>query len=126
MWHVGSAMRAMLIASLAAGAYIGVVQVGGALTRSPLGVTVFGLTFLLADWFALLTPTLMMDDPGVLLQLGGYAVFANMFALASGGEIPGIGVGWRSLGVPASILLLVGFAVGSHALAVLIARWRDA
>ena len=126
IWHVGSAMRAVLIASLAAGAYIGVVQVGGALIRSPLGVTIFGLTFLLADWFAILTPTLMMDDPGILLQLGSYAVFANMFTLASGGEIPGIGVGWQSLGVPAAILLLVGFGVGSHALAVAIAIWRDA
>jgi ABC-type transport system involved in multi-copper enzyme maturation permease subunit len=125
-WHVGSAMRAVLIASLAAGAYIGVVQVGGALIRSPLGVTIFGLTFLLADWFAILTPTLMMDDPGVLLQLGRYAVFANMFTLASGSEIPGIGVGWQSLGVPAAILLLLGLALGSHALAVAIARWRDA
>jgi hypothetical protein len=103
-----------------------VVQVGGALIRSPLGVTILGLTFLLADWFAILTPTLMMDDPGVLLQLGSYAVFANMFALASEGEIPGISGGWQSLGVPAAILLLVGYAVGSHALAVLIARWRDA
>ena len=126
IWHVGSAMRAVLIASLAAGAYIGVVQVGGALTRSPLGVAIFGLSFLLADWFAILTPTLMMDDPGVLLQLGSYAVFANMFTLASGGEIPGIGVGWQSLGMPAAILLLVGYALGSHALAVLVARWRDA
>jgi hypothetical protein len=126
IWHIGGAMRAVLIASLAAGAYIGVVQVGGALTRSPLGVTIFGLSFLLADWFAILTPTLMMDDPGTLLELGSYAVFANMFALAGGGEIPGIGAGWQSLGVPAAILLLVGYAVGSHALAVLIARWRDA
>jgi hypothetical protein len=49
-----------------------------------------------------------------------------MFTLASGGEIPGIGVGWQSLGVPAAILLLLGLALGSHALAVAIARWRDA
>jgi ABC-type transport system involved in multi-copper enzyme maturation permease subunit len=125
-WHLGSAVLAVLIASLAAGAYVGVVQIGGALTRSPLGAMAFGLGFLLADWFAILTPTLMMDNPGVLLDLGSYAVFANMFAIASRGEIVGVGIEWQSHGAPAAVLLLVGYALGSHALAALIARWRDA
>ena len=125
-WHLGSAVLAVLIASLAAGVYVGVVQIGGALTRSPLGAMAFGLGFLLADWFGILTPTLMMDNPGVLLDLGSYAVFANMFAIASRGEIVGVGIEWQSHGAPAAVLLLAGYALGSHALAVLIARWRDA
>jgi len=125
-WHLGSAVLAVLIASLAAGVYVGVVQIGGALTRSPLGAMAFGLGFLLADWFGILTPALMMDNPGVLLDLGSYAVFANMFAIASRGEIVGVGIEWQSHGAPAAVLLLVGYALGSHALAVLIARWRDA
>jgi len=125
-WHLGSAVLAVLIASLATGVYVGVVQIGGALTRSPLGAMAFGLGFLLADWFGILTPTLMMDNPGVLLDLGRYAVFANMFAIASRGEIIGVGSEWQSHGAPAAVLLLVGYALGSHALAVLIARWRDA
>ena len=125
-WHLGSAILAVLIASLAAGTYVGVVQIGGALTRSPLGAMAFGLAFLLADWFGILTPTLMIDNPGVLLDLGRYAVFANMFAISSRGEIIGVGIEWQSHGAPAAVLLLAGYALGSHALAVLIARWRDA
>jgi hypothetical protein len=49
-----------------------------------------------------------------------------MFAIANQGEIAGVGIRWQSFGVPAAILLLAGYALGSHALAVLIARWRDA
>jgi ABC-type transport system involved in multi-copper enzyme maturation permease subunit len=125
-WQIGSAAQVVLIASLAAGAYVGVVQIGGALTRSPLGATAFGLGFLLADWFAILTPTATVGGPGVLPNLGRYTVVANMFAIANQGEIAGVGIKWQSFGVPAAILLLGGYAVGSHALAVLIARWRDA
>jgi hypothetical protein len=125
-WHLGSAAMSVLIAALAAGVYVGAVQVGGALTRSPLGAMAFGLAFLLADWFAILTPTLMIDDPGLLLDLGRYAAFANMFAIAGSGEIVGVGMEWPSLGAPAALLLLAGYALGSHGLAALIARWRDA
>jgi ABC-type transport system involved in multi-copper enzyme maturation permease subunit len=125
-WHLGSAVLAVLIASLAAGVYVGAVQIGGALTRSPLGAMAFGLGFLLADWFGILTPTLMIDNPGLLLDLGSYTVFANTFALANRGEIVGVGIEWQSLNAPVAFLLLVGYALGSHALAALIARWRDA
>jgi hypothetical protein len=125
-WQLSSAAQVVLIASLAAGVYVGVVQIGGALTRSPLGATAFGLGFLLADWFAILTPPSTTDGPGVAQNLGRYTVVANMFAIASHGEIAGVGIQWQSFGVPTAFLLLVGYAVGSHALAVLIARWRDA
>jgi ABC-type transport system involved in multi-copper enzyme maturation permease subunit len=125
-WQLGSAAQVVLIAFVAAGAYVGVVQIGGALTRSPLGATAFGLGFLLADWFAILTPTVTTDGPGVLQNLGRYTVVANMFAIANQGEIAGVGIKWQSFSVPVALLLLVGYAVGSHALAVLIARWRDA
>ena len=125
VWHLGSAALSLLIATLAAGVYVGAVQVGGALTRSPLGAMVFGLGFLLADWFAILTPTLMIDDPGPLLDLGRLAVFANTFALASQGQIVGVDFEWQAFSAPVALLLLAGYALGSHALAALIARWRD-
>jgi ABC-type transport system involved in multi-copper enzyme maturation permease subunit len=121
---VGQSLALMLV--LATGAYLGAAQAGGALTRSPLGAMVFGLGFLLADWLAILAPTLMIEEPGPLLELGRYAVFANTFGLASQGQIVGVGAEWQSLSTPASVLLLVGFAVGSHLLAALFSRMRDA
>ncbi len=125
-WHVGSAAMSVLIAALATGAYVGAVQIGGALTRSPLGAMAIGLVFLLADWFAILTPTLMLDNPGSLLDLGRLTVFANTFALASQGQIVGVGFEWQAFSAPIALLLLAGYGVGSHALAALIARRRDA
>jgi ABC-type transport system involved in multi-copper enzyme maturation permease subunit len=126
VWHMGSAAMSVLIAALATGAYVGAVQIGGALTRSPLGAMAFGLAFLLADWFGILTPTLMIDNPGLLLDLGRLTVFANTFALASGGQIVGVGFEWRAFGEPVALLLLAGYALGSNVLAALIARRRDA
>jgi len=125
-WPFGSAALSVLVAVLASGVYIGAVQIGGALTQSPLGAMLFGLSFLLLDWLGILTPTLMLDDPGRLLDLGRYVVFANTFVLANGGQIVGIGVEWPHLTPPSALLLLLAYAAGSHALAVLIARWRDA
>jgi ABC-type transport system involved in multi-copper enzyme maturation permease subunit len=125
-WAVGSAALAVAVAVLAAGAYVGAVQIGGALTRSPLGALLFGIGFLVADWFGILTPTLMLDNPGHLLELGRYAVFANTFALANRGQIVGVDFEWPHLGAPVALLLLFAYTAGSHALAVLIARWRDA
>jgi hypothetical protein len=125
-WPIGSAVLAVLVAVLAAGAYVGVVQIGGALTRSPLGAMLFGIGFLVIDWFGILNPTLFMDDPGLLLEVGRYAVFANTFALANRGQIVGVDITWPHLSVPAAFLLLLAYVVGSHALAVLIARRRDA
>ena len=126
VWHFGSAALSVLIAALATGAYVGAVQIGGALTRSPLGAMAFGLAFLLADWFGILTPTLMLDNPGSLLDLGRLTVFANTFALASGGQIVGVDFEWQAFGAPVALLLLAGYALGSHALAAVIARRRDA
>jgi hypothetical protein len=126
IWPIGSAALTVLVAALATGAYVGAAQVGGALTRSPLGAMLFGLLFLVADWMAILTPTLMMDDPGLLLDLGRYAVFANTFALASRGHIVGVDIAWQHLSPPGAILLLLGYIVAGHALATFIANRRDA
>jgi ABC-type transport system involved in multi-copper enzyme maturation permease subunit len=125
-WAFSSAALTVLVTALATGSYIGAAQIGGALFRSPLGAMLAGLLFLVADWFAILAPTLMVDDPGPLLDLGRYAVFANTFALANRGEIVGVGIQWPHLSPAAAFLLLLGYAVGSHALAALVANWRDA
>lgn len=126
IWPVGSAALAVLVATLATGAYVGCAQVGGALTRSPLGATLFGLLFLVVDWMAILTPTLMMENPGFLLELGRYAVFANTFSLASKGHIIGVDFAWQHLNPPGAILLLFGYIVAGHVLAAFIANRRDA
>ena len=125
-WPVSSAALAVLVAMLATGAYVGAAQVGGALIRSPLGAMSFGLGFLMADWLAILAPTLMIQNPSPLLDLGRYGVFANTFSLASRGQIAATGIEWHHLAAPAAILLLLCYAIGSHALAALITRWRDA
>lgn len=125
-WPLYSAVLTVLVAVLSAGAYIGAVQVGGALTQSPFGAMLFGLGFLVADWFGILTPTLMMDDPGLLLDIGRYAVFANTFVLAGGGQIVGVVVEWPHLSPPVAVALLLAYTVASHALAALVANWRDA
>lgn len=122
---VGDAALAVLVAMLATGAYVGAVQVGGAWLRSPLGAILVGIGFLLADWVAILAPGLMLPDPGSLLDLGRYAVFANTFALANRGQIIGVGVEWQHLGLLEAGLLLLGYAVVLHGLAVLIVRVRD-
>jgi ABC-type transport system involved in multi-copper enzyme maturation permease subunit len=125
-WPIGSAALAVLVAMLATGAYVGATQVGGALIRSPLGTMVFGLGFLIADWLAILAPTLMIQNPSPLLDLGRYGVFANAFSLVSRGQIVGVGIEWHHLAMPAAILLLLCYAIGTHALATLIAHRRDA
>jgi hypothetical protein len=125
MLPVGSAVLTVLVAMLATGSYVGASQIGGALIRSPVGAMLFGLGFLLADWVAILAPTLMIDSPG-LLELGRYGVFANTFALANRGEIIGVDFGWRHLGMLEAVLLLLGYAAAMQGLAVLITRMRDA
>jgi ABC-type transport system involved in multi-copper enzyme maturation permease subunit len=125
-WALGNAALAVGVAMLASAVYVGATHVGGALTRSPLGTMVFGLGFLLVDWFGILLPSLMLPEPGLLLDLGRYVVFANTFALATGGRIVGIDAAWPHLSRAGALLLLVGYALTSHALAALIARWRDA
>ncbi len=124
--RLGNAALAVLVAMLAAGAYIGAAQLGGALSQSPLGAMFFGLGFLVADWAAILTPTLMIENLGPLLDLGRYAVFANTFALANRGQITGIDIEWQHLGMVEAALLLLGYTAALQGLAVLIACWRDA
>jgi hypothetical protein len=75
---------------------------------------------------AILTPTLMMEDSGLLLDFGRYAVFANTFALAGKGDIVAIDIAWQHLSPPGAILLLLGYVVTGHALATFIANRRDA
>jgi hypothetical protein len=117
---------AVLVAMLSAGTYVGAVQCGGALSQSPLGALLLGLGFLILDWLAITMPTVMMDKGGLLLALGRLAPSANTLVLANGGEILGVGIQWPHLSVPAAAWLLAGLAAGSHALAVLIAKRRDA
>jgi hypothetical protein len=125
-WAVGSAALAVGVAMLASGVYVGAAQLGGALTRSPLGAMVFGLGLLVFDWFGILLPTLMIEEGGLLMGLAQYAVFANTFALAMGGEIVGIETGWSHLAPAGALLLLATYGLAMHALAALFARWRDA
>jgi len=120
------AVFAALVAMLSSGTYVGAVQAGGALSRSPLGAMLLGLGFLAVDWLAILTPSLVSDDSGLLLNLSRFAPSANALVLANRGEITGIGIRWLHLDVPAAAWLLIGYAVVSHALAVLIAKRRDA
>ncbi len=125
-WPIGSAALTVLVAALATGTYVGAAQVGGALTRSPLGATLFGMFFLVTDWMAILAPSLMLEDPGPLLGLGRYAVFANTFALAGKGDFVAIDLAWQHLSPPGAILLLLGYVVIGHAFATFIANRRDA
>ncbi len=125
-WPLSSAVLSILVAILATGAYVGAIQMGGALTRSPLGATLFGLGFLVADWFAILAPTLTRDGTGPWLELGRYTVFANTVGLSTRGQTLGLGIEWPYLSWPTAVLLLLAYAVASHLLAALFARWRDA
>jgi ABC-type transport system involved in multi-copper enzyme maturation permease subunit len=124
-WYLVEAVQTVVVAGLASAAYIGIVQLGGALSRSPLGAMVLGLTFLLVDWLAILGPTLMIEDPGIWLDVARYAIFANTFGLATGGQILGVGVDWPHFGPAAAILLLLAYAIAGHVLAVIVARRRD-
>lgn len=125
-WSVPSATTTVLVSMLATGAYAGAVQVGGALIPAPPGAMLAGLLFLVLDWLAILAPTWATTDPGPLLSLSRYAVFANTFGLANRGEIVGVGAAWQHLNAPVAALLLLGYAIVGHVLAVLIANRRDA
>jgi len=125
IYPFGSAILTTLAGTLAAGTYIGVVQVGGALTRSSPGAMLFGLGFLLADWLALIAPTLT-KEPGFLQSLTRYSVVANAWVLAGGGRMIDTAATPQPLSRPAALMLLIGGVLICHALAILIARQRDA
>jgi ABC-type transport system involved in multi-copper enzyme maturation permease subunit len=125
IYPLASAALTILAGTLAAGTYVGVVQVGAALTGSSLGAVLAGLGFLLADWLALIAPTLT-KEPGLLRILTRYSVVANAGALAGGGRMIDTAAMPQPLSRPAALLLLIGGILICHALAILIARQRDA
>jgi hypothetical protein len=125
IYPFGSAVLTVVAGTLAAGTYVGIVQVGGALTGSSIGAMLAGLGFLLADWLALIAPTLTAE-PGFLQSLTRYSVVANAWALAGGGRMIDTAAMPQPLSRPAALMLLIGGILISHALAVLIARRRDA
>jgi ABC-type transport system involved in multi-copper enzyme maturation permease subunit len=126
IWPVESLVQSVLVATLATGAYVGATQIGGALFQSPLGATLFGLGFLVIDWVAIMAPTVSMGHPGLLLDVSRYSVFANTYGLANQGPAVAIDFGWQYSGGLEAVLVLLGYALASHALAALIANWRDA
>jgi ABC-type transport system involved in multi-copper enzyme maturation permease subunit len=125
IYPLGSAVLTVVAGTLAAGTYIGVVQVGGALTGSSLGAMLAGLGFLLADWLALIAPTLTAE-PGFLQSLTRYSVVANSWVLAGGGRMIDTAAMPQPLSWPAALSVLIGGVLICHALAILIARRRDA
>lgn len=125
IYPFGSAVLTILAGTLAAGTYVGVVQVGGALSGSSLGATLAGLGFLLVDWLALIAPTLTAE-PGLLQSLARYSVMANAWVLAGGGRMIDTAAAPQPLSRPAALMLLIGGALICHALAIAIARRRDA
>ncbi len=125
IYPFGSAVLVILAGTLAAGTYVGIVQVGGALTGSSLGAMLAGLGFLLADWLALIAPT-WTREPGFLQGLARYSVVANAWALAGGGRMIDTAAMPQPLSRPAALMLLIGGILISHALAILLARRRDA
>jgi ABC-type transport system involved in multi-copper enzyme maturation permease subunit len=125
IYPFGSAGLAILAGTLAADTYVGVVQVGGALTRSSLGAMLVGLGFLVADWLALIAPTLTAE-PGLLQNLTRYSILANPWALAGGGRMIDTAATPQPLSQPAALLLLIGGVLVCQALAILIARQCDA
>jgi hypothetical protein len=120
-WYVKGALLVTLVAMLAAGAYLAVVQVGGALTRSPVGAMLFGLGFLVFDWASLLT-----GSQGGLAKLARYTVIAWSFSLAGGGGLSGVEVGLEFLEAPVAGPMLVGVGLAGTGLAAWIAGRRDA
>lgn len=105
---------------LLAGTYLGVAQVGAALGRSSLGPMVAGLGLLVADWATIIAASMDVAEPGRL----GLTPLA--FGLATGRplvDFPG-----AALPLPpwAALALLGVAAIGSHALALVIAYRRDA
>jgi ABC-type transport system involved in multi-copper enzyme maturation permease subunit len=125
-WYLAPAAITTIVGLLATVPYIAAVQVGGALTGGSWGALLFGLGFLVADWLALLAPTMALGRPGTVAELSSYSVSACTLALASGGQLPGIDFGWRFLEPAWAALLLLIYGFAGHILAIGIAQRRDA
>lgn len=124
-WHLLPASVALAAGVVAAAAYLGPIQAGGALTRSSAGVMLFGLGFLVADWLCLLAPAVASGDLGLLPNLARYSVALCTLSAAAGGSMQDPGFGWQLLEPGWAVLLLAGYALAGHGLAVAIARRRD-
>ena len=125
-WHLLPAGAALATGVLAAVAYLGPIQAGGALARSGIGAILFGLGFLVADWLCLMVPAVMGGGPGFLPDLARYSVAVCALSVAAGGAMRDPGFGWRFLEPGLAALLLVTYGLMGHVLAITIARRRDA
>lgn len=125
-WHLAPAGVVLAAGVVAAAAYLGPIQAGGALTRSAAGVMLFGLGFLVADWVCLMAPAVAGGDLGLLADLARYSVAMCTLSVAASGPMQDPGFGWQMLKPGWAALLLVTYALAGHGLAVAIARRRDA
>jgi ABC-type transport system involved in multi-copper enzyme maturation permease subunit len=125
-WYLLPAGAALATGLLAAVAYLGPIQAGGALARSGIGAMLFGLGFLVVDWLCLMVPAVVGGDPGFLPDLARYSVAMCTLSVAAGGAIRDPGFGWRFLEPGLAALLLVTYGLMGHVLAITIARRRDA
>ncbi|MCL7451781.1 MAG: hypothetical protein M8467_01900 [Anaerolineae bacterium] len=125
-WYLAPAATTAIAGLLATSPYVAAIQVGGALTGGSWGALLFGLGFLVADWLALLAPTITLGDPGLIARASSYSPIACTLALASGDQLPGISFGWQPLEPAWAALLLLGYGLGGHILAMTFSHWRDA
>jgi ABC-type transport system involved in multi-copper enzyme maturation permease subunit len=126
IWHLEATLMSLAAGVMAAGAYLGTVQIGGALTRSGAGATLFGLGFLLADWLCLLAPSFGADGAGLLPALARYSVTICALSIGWGGPMRDPSFGWRLFDPGWAFLWLLAYALVAHGLAIVIARRRDA
>lgn len=125
-WRVAPAALTILVSVLAAGVYLAAVQLGAAVSRSIAGAMLFGLGFLAADWLVILAPSVVARVPAIPSGLARYSVVTCAFALAGGGQVPGLQVGWTLLPPLAAGGLLLAYVAGGHALAAIAAARQDA
>ncbi|MFN2227131.1 MAG: ABC transporter permease subunit [Anaerolineae bacterium] len=124
-WYLLPAGLALAAGILAAAAYVAAVQLGGALTRSASGAMLFGLGFLVADWAGLMMLT-ASGNPDLLVSLSRCSVTVSAMSVAMGRSTQVSIFGWQMLAPGWAALLLVGYALVGHGLAIAIARRRDA
>jgi ABC-type transport system involved in multi-copper enzyme maturation permease subunit len=125
VWPLLPAGLALAAGILAAASYVAAAQLGGALTRSASGAILFGLGFLVADWGGIMMLTASGGNP-LLVSLARFSVTVNAMSVAAGEAAQAAVFGWQWLAPGWATLLLVGYALVGHTLAVAIARRRDA